>query len=67
MKESMHRRCDSRCVNAVSLKCSCACEGRNHGTGKQIWVGKVALRRKRLVERAEESAAQLDLLKQEEV
>ena len=32
-----HRRCDTRCLNALpSSPCSCACGGRNHGQG-DVW------------------------------
>ncbi len=29
------RRCDSRCYDAKRDKCTCCCNGRNHGVGLQ--------------------------------
>ena len=30
-----HRTCGSRCYNAKRPKCSCICEGSNHGRGRE--------------------------------
>ncbi len=29
----LKRRCDSRCYNSRTSKCTCVCGGRNHGKG----------------------------------
>lgn len=33
--DGTRRRCDARCYNATTRKCTCICGGRNHGVGKQ--------------------------------
>lgn len=30
------RRCDARCYNAKSAKCTCICGGMNHGKGESV-------------------------------
>ena len=64
-----HRRCDSRCLNALpSSPCSCACGGRNHAQG-HVWPAEDPRRRTiptvagpSRMKQHEENAEQLTLL-----
>ena len=46
-----NRRCDASCYNAKHDKCSCICDGMNHGAGENYAIEYTARHHKKLIDK----------------